>query len=81
MHRRIVEQIEQIIVNSPWCDKVDVYVQRTDKNGFWKIAIHARPGAESYLKHIEAFALPIGRAYGEGLAAEIDVFGGWLVLS
>lgn len=78
MHRKIAEQIESVIVNSPWADKVGVFVHKTESDGFWAVAVHTTPKSTSYLNHVLAFSKTIGQAYGEGLSHELD--GRWLVL-
>lgn len=36
MHRRIAGIIEEIIVKSAWSDKVQIFIQRKDVDGYWK---------------------------------------------
>lgn len=79
MHRKIVEQIQQVIDNSPWKDRVNVFVMSQTTGGFWQMAIQENGDGKTYLPHIRAIGLAIGSAYGEGLHTEHE--GRWLVLS
>ena len=67
MHKKIVEQIEQIINNSQAKEKVEVFVKRQETGGFWAMLIVAEEGGEYFLPHLESTGLCIGRLHGEML--------------